>query len=508
MADLAVGVTPVLRTSTQKLLAGAMLAVFVIHALFLAIPGPHLVTISRLCTAAVPLLAAAALLWRANLLPSRERMPSRWIAAALVLWAAGQAIEAFLPGAVSASNLSVDASDFLYLVAAFPLLLAISSTNETEPVRAIFYLHLAQLALAAALTYVRLFQTPMGSGGMFQLYAGECILLAAAALLRLSIWSTQEERRRLRSLCAAVWLYLPVEISLDYAASRWHLRSGTGLDLLWSLPFLFAGAAALYLPIETEPQEPPYPRPSRDLLVEALCPMLVASGIFALAASIAGFHPALAMTAIFLLLLSQGGHAALVQLNFLLGQTLLLEREQELEEANAGLEKLSRLDPLTGIYNRRHFNVCLDEAWRVAFRRQQSIGILMIDVDHFKGVNDLHGHTYGDQCLTTIARLLSRSGGRANDLLARYGGEEFVLLLPETDVGGAVAVAERMHQAIQIAGLTNNASPFNGRITVSIGVGVCSPRGSLGASILVEMADQALYEAKRSGRNKICLRTA
>jgi diguanylate cyclase (GGDEF)-like protein len=342
---------------------------------------------------------------------------------------------------------------------------------------------------------------------MLKIYAGECALLAVSAVLRLVSWSTLEERRRMRWLCSVLWMYLPIELGLDYATKNWRLQAGTLLDLLWSVPFLFAGWQALHLPMEAESGEPRRVRRKSSLLIETLCPMLITTGIFALAASIVIQHPMLALGSIFLLLLVQGLHAGIVQLNYLAGQNLLLEREQELEEANAGLEQLSRLDPLTGVANRRQFSVALDEAWKLALRRQESIGVLMIDVDHFKAVNDFHGHAYGDECLTAIARILSKQGARANDLLARYGGEEFVLLLTETDYAGAMAVADRMHHAVELAGIVNEGSPFNRHVTVSIGVGVCAPKSGTTAPALVEIADQALYEAKRLGRNRICARS-
>jgi diguanylate cyclase (GGDEF)-like protein len=488
-----------------------MWAVLALHAVLILILRTDGVSASRLCTAAIPALAALCSLWRAQQLPLRERISWRWLGAALLLWAAGQTVETLLPGSGAASNLAADPSDFLYLTAAFPLLLAIANTTETESIRSIFYLELAQVLLAGVLTYIRLFRMPMSSEAaasvMLKIYAAECALLAVSAVLRLVSWSTLEERRRMRLMCSVLWMYLPIELSLDHATKNWHLQAGTLLDLLWSGPFLFAGWQALHLPMDAESVEPRRVRRKSSLLIETLCPMLITTGIFALAASLISQHPVLGLASIFLLLLVQGLHGGIVQLNYLAGQNLLLEREQELEEANAGLEQLSRLDPLTGVANRRQFSAALDEAWKLAIRRQGSIGVLMIDIDHFKGVNDFHGHAYGDECLTAIARILSRQGARANDLLARYGGEEFVLLLTETDFAGAMAVAERMHHAVEQAGIANQASPFNQQVTVSIGVGLCAPKSGTTAPALVEIADQALYEAKRLGRNRICARS-
>jgi diguanylate cyclase (GGDEF)-like protein len=232
--------------------------------------------------------------------------------------------------------------------------------------------------------------------------------------------------------------------------------------------------------------------------------MLITAGIFVLAASIMSQHPRVALGSIFWLLLVQGLHAGVVQANYLEAQNQLLERGEELKQANAGLERLSQLDPLTGISNRRLFTAALEDAWMLAIRRRAPIAVLMIDVDFFKGVNDLHGHAYGDECLISIAKMLTQETGRPGDLPARYGGEEFILLLPQTDSAGANTVAERMQKTIAVSGIVNQASPFQQKLTVSIGIGVSAPQPGMDAGALVKTADEALYEAKRTGRNRIC----
>jgi diguanylate cyclase (GGDEF)-like protein len=499
-----------IRTSVRTVLTYALWSAIAVHAVVVVTLGARSVAASRLCTAAVPILAAFCFLWRADRLAVRERLPWRWLSLTLLLWASGQIVETFIGQSAAASNLSIDSSDFLYITAAFPLLLALSSTRETESIRAVSFLDSAQIALAFVLTWVLLFQmqTPadQASTEMGRIYGVECSLLAVSAVLRLVSWSTFEERRRIRALCAVIWLYLPVELGMDYATRRWNLRSGTLLDLLWSVPFFYAGWRALHMPMDENPAgRRKFGRPR--LLVESLCPLLVTAGIFALAASVASQHVVLALSAIFLLLLIQSLHAGVVQLNYLASQDLLLEQEQELRIANSTLERLSLLDPLTGIPNRRRFTAALEEGWRRATRSKGPIAVLMIDIDYFKGINDLHGHTYGDECLIAIARTLVQQVRRSDDLLARYGGEEFVVLLSETDREGAMLVAERMHAAVGQLGVMNSASPYAGRLTVSVGVGITFPTPGMSAMALVEVADQALYEAKHLGRNNVRARS-
>jgi diguanylate cyclase (GGDEF)-like protein len=510
MADTAIEIRPMVETSNRRLLNAAIWVVLALHAVLILALGSHTIAASRLCTAAMPVLAVFCFLWRAGRLPARERLSWRWLSLTLLLWASGQVVEMLIGQSTSASNLSVDASDLLYITAAFPLLLAISSTRETESIRAVFYLDSAQILLAFVLTWARLFDMRMppdqAATVMSRIYAAECSLLAVFAILRLVSWSTLEERRRVRALCAAVWIYLPIELGMDYATKRWKLHAGTLLDLLWSVPFAFAAWRALHMPMDERPEGRRTFSRGR-LLLESLCPVLVTAGIFAIAASIASQHSVLALSAIFLLLLTQSLHAGVVQINYLASQDLLLERERQLRDANVNLERISLLDPLTGIPNRRRFTAALDDAWRRSLRSKMPIAVLMIDLDFFKGINDLHGHAYGDECLVKVTRALGQQIRRTDDLLARYGGEEFVVLLSETGEQGAKAVAERMHAAVAELKVPNDASPYERRLTISIGIGVSSPRLGVNPAALVEVADRALYEAKHLGRNRICAGT-
>ena len=234
--------------------------------------------------------------------------------------------------------------------------------------------------------------------------------------------------------------------------------------------------------------------------------MLITAGIFALAASITEQHPVIGLAAIFLLMAIQAVQAAVVQLNYLAGRNLLLEREHELRTAVSALQELSWQDSLTGIANRRRFDTVLGEAWRRALRKQQPIALLMIDVDFFKGVNDLYGHATGDQYLVTIAQTLDLHARRPDDLAARVGGEEFALLLSDADAAGAATIARRVHEAIRLLDEVNEASPFNGRLTVSIGISASRPTPGMERFALMDAADQALYQAKGQGRNRTCMR--
>jgi diguanylate cyclase (GGDEF)-like protein len=179
------------------------------------------------------------------------------------------------------------------------------------------------------------------------------------------------------------------------------------------------------------------------------------------------------------------------------------ERTAALEEANQRLELLSATDALTGVANRRKFNEALDAEWLRARRTQSPIGLVLIDIDHFKLYNDHYGHQGGDACLQLVATTM-RAGLRAgSDLIARYGGEEFVLLLPNTDLQGTLTVAERVRAAVA-ARAEPHLNASHGIVTVSVGITSFVPSGEAKATQYIELADQALYEAKRAGRNRVC----
>jgi diguanylate cyclase (GGDEF)-like protein len=178
------------------------------------------------------------------------------------------------------------------------------------------------------------------------------------------------------------------------------------------------------------------------------------------------------------------------------GAIHLASIRHDLEEANARLQRLSMLDGLTGIANRRRFDEALDVEWRRALRSGAPLSLLMIDIDAFKPYNDAHGHQAGDDCLCRVGAILVESLHRAGDLVARYGGEEFVVLLPETDREHAAGIAEMLRERVAAG------AP----VTISVGVSTLVPELGGAAFVLIAEADAALYEAKRSGRNRVVVR--
>lgn len=179
----------------------------------------------------------------------------------------------------------------------------------------------------------------------------------------------------------------------------------------------------------------------------------------------------------------------------------IAEMRDQLNQLNAELEALSKLDSLTQIYNRRTFNELSEQQWALAQRHQQPISALMIDVDHFKLYNDHYGHPAGDICLKKISQAIKNCLHRTSDILGRYGGEEFIVLLPETDPQGALVVAQTINQAIRDLGLRHDVSPTDKVVTASIGGATCTRTTCRDLGELIKNADRALYRVKRHGRN-------
>ena len=213
-----------------------------------------------------------------------------------------------------------------------------------------------------------------------------------------------------------------------------------------------------------------------------------------------------------------GGAATLVLLGALLflGARILrqmIERDKlqgelrhaktALEANNAALQLLALSDGLTGLANRRHFDQRLEAEFKRAMRDQTPLGLIMFDVDYFKKFNDHHGHVEGDGALQLVGKAVQAGQRRGGDTAARFGGEEFAMLLPDTDLDGALAVAQVIRAAIAALKFPHGASPFR-ILTVSAGVHALIPQRGQLPRALVEAADRGLYQAKAEGRNGVC----
>ncbi len=180
----------------------------------------------------------------------------------------------------------------------------------------------------------------------------------------------------------------------------------------------------------------------------------------------------------------------------------LSQTTEELQHANQELEKLSYTDALTQVANKRHFQKVLAEEWSRAERTGNALTIMLIDIDCFKLYNDNYGHIEGDRCLQEVAGALSNTICRSGDLVARFGGEEFIVLLPHTSLDEARTVAARLVNSVRELAIPHQASLAGNEVSISLGLAQAVPQRGDDAIELIEAADQALYKAKESGRNR------
>ncbi len=182
----------------------------------------------------------------------------------------------------------------------------------------------------------------------------------------------------------------------------------------------------------------------------------------------------------------------------------LRELQRELEAKNIELQRLSAIDGLTGIPNRRSFDEYIDKEWRRAVREGTSLALLLIDIDFFKKYNDGYGHQGGDDCLQKVATALADTMRRSSDMVARYGGEEFGVILPNTDIDGAIVIAEELRFSIEQLALKHEFSDVTDIVSISLGAAGIPPQCGDDPASLITLADAALYDAKETGRNRCC----
>jgi diguanylate cyclase (GGDEF)-like protein len=252
------------------------------------------------------------------------------------------------------------------------------------------------------------------------------------------------------------------------------------------LPFMLL-IAMVSRPFATGGSKSPNPA-RRERLAQAISPLMLPAMLLVVAATMLRTHPAWAVAGF--------GAATIVY-----GLRNVLTHLRNLEERDR-LERLSRIDDLTGLPNRRNFDATLQSEWARAQRYGHSLSLLMIDIDHFKLLNDHLGHPEGDKRLRDVAAALAACASREGDMVARYGGEEFVVILPATTSAQAWHIAEHMRISVYDLALPTPAP--GGQVSISIGVSSSDACDSDPQALLTS-ADAALYAAKRSGRNAVHL---
>lgn len=179
------------------------------------------------------------------------------------------------------------------------------------------------------------------------------------------------------------------------------------------------------------------------------------------------------------------------------------ENITELKLAEEKILNLSRIDVLTNIPNRRYFNEFFEEEWKRCIRFKLPLSLAMIDIDHFKLLNDTYGHQAGDECLKKIGETLGKFGRRPDDIVARYGGEEFIMALGNTTIENSLKIVNELSNLINDLKIPNKKSSVIPTVTVSIGLSTVYPNENINKEELIKHADILLYKAKESGRNKV-----
>ncbi|MFP5237926.1 MAG: diguanylate cyclase [Acidobacteriota bacterium] len=391
--------------------------------------------------------------------------------------------------------------DFFYFFYGVPILLAIAAPDDSNQDKLFFWFDGIQAAAVGFLAYLELFSVvpfsgaarhPMPVSRLILIYDVENLVLAIFATARMLVSPRSTAYRRFFQVLAAfLWTYGICAGIYNHIVAN-SFDAGL-LDALVDVPLLLLVGLAVFPAELSVTHGQNQEQGPIAVFIDNARPTILGLALVLLGAVVGTQHVKVAMATILGAFVLYGARSAMLQ-------TRLLNTQRLLETANTRLAEMTLEDGLTGVANRRSFDQRLSHEWSRARRSQTPLSLLLIDIDHFKRLNDTYGHIVGDECLIQVARLLRGVLHRPADLLARYGGEEFVALLPDTDEVGAQNLAFQMQAALR------NSVPVSGidcQVTVSIGVTTWLNHKRVTAQQFVNTADRALYAAKQNGRNRI-----
>ncbi|WP_047495758.1 diguanylate cyclase [Terriglobus sp. TAA 43] len=477
------------------------LGFLVIHGVSLALFPAQRTVISHVFSIVVVAIALIFCIARTRSATPDTRLYWQLFSAAIFLWECGSARAAWEEVVLHSDISQASYADLPYFLYGVPIVLAISIPERKERVPLFVWLDTVQISVAATLTYLLIFTTfpfwgkpvhPISDSVLAFAYATENVVLALAAALRLISISKEDMRGFFRTLNIFLWTYgffailynqldLILQGVMDYVA------------LLSDVPFL------VLILVLTVQQPAAKERASDDQqplgqFIRHASPVFFTLILIALGLAVIRTHFYIGSGAIVLAALIYGTRVTVLQLRY-------MHSQRNLQEARDQLETLSLTDALTGLANRRSLDLSLDHEWRKNNEAHTSFSLLMIDIDHFKLLNDHYGHAHGDECLRLISASLQRSLRQATDIAARLGGEEFTVLLPETNAESAWQTAERIRTNVEALKLPHTQTEL-GYITISIGVATHEGQHIGAPSDLLRAADNALYRAKHAGRNR------
>lgn len=394
----------------------------------------------------------------------------------------------------------------LFILAAIPSFLAITSELSPRETPVLRRLVMAQ-ALLVIFLFVRLASSivqftggvSIVNGPLFnRVLALQGLFLVVSSTIRLFGATDREEQRFLYLVSVTMWagfLLSSIRNAMTLEANTifWDIELDVGYLVVFVMLLGFYNPPAWLTRFQPSRAMIHFSKVSSSLL-EGL--MLVATGL-----AVTRFHFVEGGIGIALAITLYVWRHGLIQIK-------LEDAEGYLIAANGKLEGLVVLDALTGIPNRRGFESELRREGEIASRMNYPVGLIMIDIDHFKLLNDSYGHEEGDRCIRLVAEALNRATPRSRDFVARYGGEEFVGIFPGVNLSGLERIAQKLSDSIRTLRIPHSGSP-TGYVTISIGgaLGTVSTMESL--YHLLRLADENLYEAKRSGRNRsVCKETS
>ena len=446
-----------------------------------------------------PLLAAAAAVWRGR----AEAAPARsgWfvVGMSLVIWAAGAFLDLRHELILGRANEMYRDSMLAFNLAAVPITFLLAT--EWNPagrrlVRGIDGL----LALGLGYAYFAFTWSMLAADGpadadgvkyMIWLYDAQNLYIAGGALVRWFAAEDASERDLFRALAAYAVVYTVVGFfNTHFAAGDPAFGPEVGS--------IVTGAFALFSIFALRPAgraASGHPPASLVRAVRSASPLMLAGALLLVSLFLIRVNYVLGAAGILLAVLGHGLRSTVAQVRH-------IERGDNLQRDRSELQTIAWTDALTGVANRRFLDHALSGTGRRESLASHPLSVLMIDVDHFKLLNDRYGHPAGDACLRAVAQGLRQALVRPGDVLARYGGEEFIALLQEADSAGAMVVAERLRAAVEALRIEHLGSPA-AVVTVSIGAASTAMRGEATATILIAAADKALYEAKCAGRNQV-----
>lgn len=467
-------------------------------AIFLVLPQ-HSAAAAHIAMVVAPLLTAA-VVWRRALLEGPAARPG-WALLGLtqLIWAVGAFGNLWFEVLNGRSELMFRNAMLAFNLSTVPLAFLVASDHWADGRRLVRVID-AVLALALCQAYfiytwgmLTARGAPDAEGVMLMVWLLDVqhLLLSLGSLVRWHVAEDTTQRRLFGALSAYELAYFALMVVNNHFLAL-HPTHSAQLGSVVTCAFALLAWHALQRP--TAENAPRQPHPTLARAVRSARPFVLAGALLIVSLFLIRLDYAYGTAGVVIAVLGYALRNTAAEVRY-------LARGDDMQRERSELQNIAWTDALTGVPNRHFLNQQIGALGRGP-QRQQMLAVLMIDIDHFKRLNDRYGHPVGDACLREVARVLLQALVRPGDLLARYGGEEFIALLHQADAAGAQVVAERLREAVESLRFEHLDSPA-GVVTVSVGVASALVSDPAGADRLLRQADKALYEAKCAGRNRV-----